>query len=174
MPEIISILCLLLGVGLLTLLSIIDLRTYLLPNIYVAPFAILGVIFHIVSNFYYLSIAQAFLGGLVGFLLLYAIRAGGNYYFKQESLGLGDVKLLAAGGLWLGVEGILFAMTLGAIAGLIHGVIYAVFLTVKTKKPFSLTRLTIPAGPGLALGIIIIGAWMYKGLVLSAFYNLIS
>lgn len=174
MPEIIPILCLLLGVGLLALLSIIDLRTYLLPNIYVAPFAFLAVIFHITSDFYYLSMTQMFLGGLFGFLLLYAIRAGGNYYFKQESLGLGDVKLMGAGGLWLGVEGILFAMTLGAMAGLLHGVIYAIYLSVKTKKPLSLSRLTIPAGPGLAVGIIIIGAWMYKGLVLSAFYNLAS
>ena len=172
MLEIILLLCLFAGASLLILLSIIDLRTYLLPNIYVGPFAILGVIFHAVSGFYYLDLSQVVLGGLTGFLVLYIIRAAGNHYYGQDSLGLGDVKLLGAGGLWLGVEGILFSMTLGALAGLIHGVLYATYLRIKKNKPFSLTRLTIPAGPGFTIGIIIVGVWMYKGLVLSTFYSL--
>lgn len=172
MPEIISIFLLLAGLGLLISLSIIDLKTFLLPNVLVAPFAILGFIFHIVLSFYYLSLTDVILGGITGFSILYVIRAGGNKYYGQDSLGLGDVKLLGAGGLWLGPQGVLFAMTLGAFAGLIHGLIYAVAKKIKTKEPFSIARLTIPAGPGFAVGIILVAGWMYKSLFISVFYDL--
>lgn len=172
--EILSIVILLAGLGLLIILSIIDLRTYLLPNVLVAPFALLGIAFHALNDFYYLDLWQVIIGGVVGYSVLWLIRLGGNKYYDQESLGLGDVKLLGAGGLWLGFEDVLFAMTVGAFAGLIHGVIYATYLTIKTKQPFSLTRLTIPAGPGFAIGIITVAGWMYKGLFISAFYTLFS
>lgn len=172
MLEIISLLCLLGGFGLLLFLSIIDLKTFLLPNIYVAPFAMLAPIFHFTTNFYYLDVQAILLGGAVGFLILYLIRAAGNKYYGQDSLGLGDVKLLGAGGLWLGYEGVLMAMTLGAFAGLIHGVLYATIIKLKTGAPFNIRRLVIPAGPGFAIGIVLVGGWMYKGHVMNVLYNL--
>lgn len=173
MLEILPILCLLMAVSLLILLSIIDLKTFLLPNIYVAPFAALGVIFHILTDFYYLSPQQMIVGGIAGFLILYLIRAAGNRYYGQDSLGLGDVKLLGASGLWLGLDGVLFAMTIGAMAGLLHGLLYALIVKFKDKKPFSLTRLTIPAGPGFAIGIVTVGAWMYHSFVMGVIYTLL-
>ncbi len=174
MLDILSLLCLLSGLSLLILLSIIDFKTFLLPNIYVAPFAIFGVAFHFLTNFYYLSLTDILIGGVAGYAILYAIRAAGNKYYGQDSLGLGDVKLLGAGGLWLGLEGVLFAMTLGAFAGLVHGLVYATIIAIKTKKPLNIKRLIIPAGPGFALGIILIAGWMYKGHVISTFYELFS
>lgn len=171
MIEVISILLIVGAVSLLVILSIIDLRTFLLPNILVAPFAVLGIGFHILNDFYYLDLWKVIIGGLTGYGILYLIRMGGNKYYGQDSLGLGDVKLLGAGGLWLGIEGVLFAMTLGAFAGLIHGLIYAIYLKIKTKGPFTLARLTIPAGPGFAIGIAAVAGWMYKGIFISAYYN---
>lgn len=173
MLEIIAILCLLVGLGLLILLSIIDIKTFLLPNIYVFPFAVLGLAFHFTTDFYYLGLKEVIVGGIAGYGIMYLIRAGGNKYYKQDSLGLGDVKLLGAGGLWLGFEGVLFAMTAGAFFGLLHGLGYALYLKLTTKEPFSLSRLTIPAGPGFAAGIIVIAGWMYKGFILEQFYTLI-
>lgn len=172
--EIIAVLCLASALGLLILLSVIDLKTFLLPNMYVAPFAVLGVVFHAVTDFAYLSVAEMLIGGAAGYALLYAIRFCGNKYYGQDSLGLGDVKLLGASGLWLGIEGVLFAMTLGALAGLLHGLIYATYLKLIKKQSFNIRRLTIPAGPGFALGIIIVAGWMYQGFVLTLFYDLIS
>ncbi len=173
MLEIISLLCLLGSVLLLLLLSIIDLKTFLLPNIYVAPFALLAPIFHLTTDFYYLDLHGILLGGATGFLILYLIRAAGNKYYGQDSLGLGDVKLLGAGGLWLGYEGVLIAMTVGAFAGLIHGIVYALVIKLKTGKPYNIRRLVIPAGPGFALGIILVGGWMFKGHVITALYDLL-
>jgi prepilin signal peptidase PulO-like enzyme (type II secretory pathway) len=174
MLEILSLLCLFAGLILLIILSIIDLRTFLLPNIYVFPFALLGIIFHLSTHFYYLDWQTMILGGMAGYGVLWLIRLAGNKYYGQESLGLGDVKLLGAAGLWLGVENVLFAMTLGAAAGLIHGIIYAIMLKLKTKEPFNMRRLMIPAGPGFAVGIVLVAGWMYKSHVMTIIYELLS
>lgn len=171
MLDLLSILCLLAGAGLLITLSIIDFRTYLLPNIYVAPFAVAGILFHIVTDFYYLSIAEIMIGGLAGYGILWTIRFFGNKYYGQDSLGLGDVKLLGAAGLWLGFEGVLFSMTAGAFAGLLHGLIYATYKKITTSDAFSLTRLMIPAGPGFAIGIALMAGWMYKNHFIGVFYD---
>ena len=162
MFNILALFFLISGFGLLILLSWIDLKTYLLPNKYVLPFAILGPAFHFFTYFYYLDVMQIILGGATGYAILYVIRAAGNHYYGQDSLGLGDVKLLGAGGLWLGVEGVLFAMTIGAFFGLLHGLVFAAYKKIKTKGPYTIARLTIPAGPGFALGIIVVVLWNYQ------------
>jgi prepilin signal peptidase PulO-like enzyme (type II secretory pathway) len=172
--ELAALLCIVIAVILLIILAYIDLKTYLLPNIFVAPFALLGIIFHIFTEFSYLTWEAVLIGGLGGYGLLWTIRFFGNKYYGQDSLGLGDVKLLGASGLWLGIEGVLFAMTLGAIAGLIHGLIYATHTKIKMQKPFNFRRLTIPAGPGFVIGILGVGGWIYKSFVLSIVYDLLS
>lgn len=169
--ETLSLLCLVSAVSLLILLSIIDLRTFLLPNVYVFPFALLGIAFHFCTKFYFLNITEIIVGGIGGYSILWIIRFFGNRYYGQDSLGLGDVKLLGAAGLWLGLNGVLFAMTLGAFAGLLHGLGAALHKKLTTDQPFSVARMTIPAGPGFAAGIILVAGWMYKGHVLGLFYD---
>lgn len=139
---------------LLIILTIIDCRVRLLPNKYVFPFGALGLVFHASLDFSILSTESLLMGACVGYALLYAIRHFGNMYYQQESLGLGDVKLMAAAGLWLGVENLMLALTIGASLSLLHGIVYAVV------KKVSLRRLEIPAGPGLIGGIIVMIAWM--------------
>lgn len=170
---ILSLLCIFTAIVLLIILAIIDFKTFLLPNIYVFPFAALGIVFHVATDFYYLTPIAMVIGGMAGYALLWTIRFFGNKYYGQDSLGLGDVKLLGASGLWLGFDGVLFAMTIGALAGLIHGLIYAAYKKLALKKPFSLTRLVIPAGPGFIVGILMVGGWMYQGFIIQSFYDLL-
>ena len=92
---------------------------------------------------------------------LMTIRFFGNMYYKQDTLGLGDVKLLAAAGLWLGVEGVVMAMTVGACAGLLHGIGFALVRAIKEKTKPDLHRLMIPAGPGFCVGIVIACIWKF-------------
>jgi len=161
------------GIFILIILSIIDLRTYLLPNVWVAPLALLGITFHFFDQFDTLSIEQVILGGICGYGTLFLVRAVGNWHYKQDSLGLGDVKLLGAGGLWLGAEGVFFAITAGAMAGLLHGILFALYIAHKTKEPINMRRLRIPAGPGFALGIAAVGIWQYHDLIVQSFQNLL-
>lgn len=151
------------GLIVLIVLSIIDLRVWLLPNKWVLTFAILGVLFQTSLMFAYpraaLTLIEMGIGALLGGGILYVIRICGNAYYKQDTLGLGDVKLLLAAGLWLGPEGVVFALTGGAFAGLVHGIVVAEVKAIREKSGINLKRLMIPAGPGFCIGIV--GAWLY-------------
>lgn len=150
-----------LALGLLVCLAVIDMRVRLLPNIYVFPFAACGIVFHLVAQFDIISLPDMLLGGAAGYGLLWIIRFAANRYYGQDSLGLGDVKLMGGGGLWLGLEGILFALTIGAFAGAAHGLIYALYTGLKNRTRPTLRRLMIPAGPGFIAGLLVIGAWRF-------------
>ena len=70
--------------------------------------------------------------------------------YGGEVLGLGDVKLLALIGIFLGLEGGLFALLIGSLTGSILGVIYLRF----TRQPAATYRLPfgsfLCAGAGIA------------------------
>lgn len=147
-----TILSLIAAFVLIAILFIIDLKHYLLPDKYVFPLGVLGVLFHLSLHFTLMPVDQMILGAVVGGGLLWVVRWGGTKYYKQEAMGLGDVKLLLAAGLWLGPEHVVTAIMMGAMAGLIHGIVVAGLLAMKTGK-FSIGRLIIPAGPGFIVGI---------------------
>lgn len=150
-----------LAVPLLILLTIIDLRHYLLPDRYVFPLAALGLLFHASLGFTLVGPEHALLGAVIGGGLLYIVRGLGTWYYKQEAMGLGDVKLLAAGGMWLGPAPVITAILVGAMAGLAHGVLVAISQKIKSGGPFSIRRLVIPAGPGFIAGLVLVFAYEF-------------
>lgn len=162
MLEIIAALCLIIALALLAALSYVDLKEHLLPNEMVLAFAICGFIFHLCTVFYYFEIIDIVLGAVIGGGMLYVIRGVANYWYNDDTLGLGDVKLLAAGGLWLGPENILIAAAVGAFAGFLHGLCVAIYTVGKAKVPMQLSRLAIPAGPGFAIGLIATAAYTFQ------------
>ncbi|HPQ51005.1 MAG: prepilin peptidase [Alphaproteobacteria bacterium] len=147
-------------------LSIIDFRTWILPDWLNLTLGLLGIAFHFSVDFIFMPPSGLIFGALTGAGILYVIRLGGNYYYKQDTLGLGDVKLLGAAGLWLGVEGVVMAMTVGAFAGLVHGILVAVIRGIREKSSPNLHRLMIPAGPGFCVGIACVGLWQYAEFVM--------
>ncbi|HEY0901733.1 MAG TPA: A24 family peptidase [Micavibrio sp.] len=162
MHEWIAIICLIGAAALLVALSVIDLRVRLLPNRLVFPFACLGIVFHIALEWAVLSPAQIILGGLLGLGILYAIRTVANYVYQQDTLGLGDVKLMGAAGLWLGPDGVMLALSLGAFAGLLHGLAVGLYSAYKNKTKPQFSHLQIPAGPGFAVGIVLAALWVFQ------------
>ena len=153
--------CVLGALGLLTLLTVIDLRVYLLPDKYVFPFGLLGIAFHASTGFRLLPPEGLVMGAVVGAGILLIVRYFGNMYYKQESMGLGDVKLLGAAGLWLGAGDVTVALTLGALAGLLHGIGIAAARRINTGTPFNMSRLVLPAGPGFIVGIVVVMAYAF-------------
>lgn len=151
-----SILILGAALALLAVLAVVDFRSRLLPNIYVAPFAILGVCFHALLDFTLIDPISMGLGALGGGGMLWLVRWGANAYYRTDTLGLGDVKLMAAGGIWLGLEHIFLAITIGAFFGVIHGIIVAWH-----TKSWDLRTLSIPAGPGFILGLLCVGGFKF-------------
>ena len=157
------ILLILLGIFgcILVTLSIIDLRTWLLPDSWNLSLAITGIIFHLVAGYEIFPPHELIFGAILGAGLLYVIRLAGNAYYTQESLGLGDVKLLGAAGLWLGIEGTIIAIVLGAACGVVHGLILAGIIAYKEKTRYSLKRLMLPAGPGFCAGIALAAIYLF-------------
>ncbi len=153
----IALACLAGAALLLVALSVVDLKVRLLPNEMVAGFATLGLVFHITTLARFLPVPEIIAGGLTGFLVLYAVRFVANKIYQQDALGLGDVKLTGAAGLWLGPESVMMALSLGALAAMVHGLAYALFMAAKTRQKPDFARLQIPAGPGFAIGIALTG-----------------
>lgn len=155
MFEIIALLTVIGGFATLCILSAIDLREKLLPNEYVMSLAILGALFHLSTAFHFLSLQDMALGAVIGGGFLYLTREIANRLYKDDTLGLGDVKLMGAAGIWLGPYYILLALTAGGIAGLLHGLALAFSEKLKTGAMPSFNKLSLPAGPGFAAGIVI-------------------
>ena len=162
MLEIIALLSLIGALIVLSLLAIIDLKTYLLPNKLVFTFFCLGILFHLCTDFNNASPIDMALGALIGSGSLYSIRVIANRIYKTDTLGLGDVKLMGAAGVWLGPYFILMALTAGALAGIIHGLALAILIWLKTKSWPNFNHLSLPAGPGFAAGILIASCIMLK------------
>ncbi len=151
--------------GVLAALSIIDLRTLLLPNKLVAAFAALGIAFHLSLYGLELNWLSMGLGALMGGGLLLLIRTVGNYFYQDDSLGLGDVKLMAAAGLWLGDDVILVALVFGAFAGVLHGLSLMAHAKITAQKTQILKDFSLPAGPGFIIGIVIAGFFKFKDVI---------
>lgn len=158
--DILAFICL--GVALLALVWMgwIDLRLWILPNELVALFALTALPFHFAMDWAYGGWLYFTLGAVAGGGILWVIRLIGNKIYGFETMGLGDIKLLAAAGLWLGPEVILMALAVGAFAGVVHAIILALI----TWRPLS--RMMLPAGPGFIAGILIIGIYTYKDILI--------
>jgi leader peptidase (prepilin peptidase) / N-methyltransferase len=91
---------------------------------------------------------RAIAGYAVGFGALYLVRIAGQKIYGQEAMGMGDVKFLGLVGAWLGAEGAVRALFLGAIAGGLVSIPLLVLRRVGRKS-------YIPFGPFLALGAFI-------------------
>lgn len=86
------------------------------------------------------------LSGIISFGVMFLIKLFGDFIFKAESMGGGDIKLLFFLGFILGWPQALFSIFLGSIIGL---PISLIVLKIKNTN-------IIPFGPFLALGAIII------------------
>lgn len=151
-------------IGIITTLSwaaLIDLKTRILPNELMATFLFFGCLFHLTAHFQTLGYVDMLIGGLSALGVLLLIRTAANMYYKQDAFGLGDVKLLTAAGVFLGLENFVFAVTLGSFLGLLHGLCLAYNTKQQSGKWPALSSLTMPAGPGFVGGILIVGSLAY-------------
>ena len=71
-----------------------------------------------------LSFAEAAFGAFVPSITLWLLGWAFEKLRHKEGLGFGDVKMIAAVGAFLGIEGALLTVILGSIAGSVIGLIY--------------------------------------------------
>lgn len=101
----------------LLLLSVIDIKTYSLPDVITLPLLWIGLLFNIDAHL--VPIESAIYGAISGYLFLWFLYCLCRYTFKKEGIGYGDLKLTAAIGAWLGVEMIPILMLMASLSGLL-------------------------------------------------------
>lgn len=102
--------------GLLTA-SFIDLETFLLPDVITLGGTLVGLIAALVLPG--LDWRNAASGATLGFAIPFSLYFIWSRFLKREGMGLGDAKLLAMVGAFLGPPAVLFALSAGALQGLV-------------------------------------------------------
>jgi len=106
-------------VAALVALAYIDLDTWLLPHQITWPLLVVGLVSPLWNR--ELTWAQSLIGAAAGFALFAAIALIGEKLLKRETMGWGDVWLLAAIAGWLGWPALLPVVLLSAVQGAIVG-----------------------------------------------------
>ena len=105
------------------------------------------------------SLMQSAIGAAVGWGSLWSVAILGEFIFKKEAMGFGDVKLMGAIGAFFGWQAVLFTIIISSFLGSIVGV--TLILTGKKEM-----QSRIPFGPYISLAALL---WIYWG---QAWWNL--
>ena len=128
-------------------MSVADFRRRIIPDAYLFPLFLMGLVTVTFFPHWFCGIQNAVIGATLG----YVLGAGIGYVFDwigrkknadaEVPIGMGDIKLLAVGGLWLGTNGLAIALIAACILGGIWG-------TVKHQR-------FIPFAPFFVIGAIL-------------------
>ena len=89
-------------------IAMTDARAYIIPDEFSLGGLALGILFALAAGKQALGVAL--LGGAVGFGLLWLVAIAGEWMFKQEAMGGGDIKMMAMVGAFLGWQGTLLTI----------------------------------------------------------------
>lgn len=123
----------------------IDLDHHIIPNSITIPGTLLGLLLALLVPQLGVGFRDAVLGVAVVGGILWALSAGYEWLRGQIGLGMGDVKLMAMLGAFLGLHGAMSALLVGSLFGLVYGGIM-----IAAKGTGRDTH--IPYGPALAVG----------------------
>lgn len=138
--------------GMLAAGSVIDILQRRLPDWLTLLLAVSGLIYTAVGSL--TEAAGHLLGAIVGFFALFLVSKAHLHFRRQHGLGLGDAKLLAAAGAWLGPIYLAPVVLIASVLAL--GYVQVVRLT---GKPVG-WQTTLPFGPFLAVGFL--ACWCAK------------
>ena len=124
------------------LISIADFRRRIIPDAYLFPLMLIGLILIVFFGFP-IGIRDGVIGATFGYAMSAVIGFAFDYFIRRRvpdtmpPIGMGDIKLIGVGGLWLGTTGLSFALIVACLTG-------AIWARVKHQKfipfaPFFLT-----------------------------------
>ncbi len=140
-------------------LAYIDLDTWLLPHQMTWPLLALGLASPLWNRA--LPFAESGIGAAAGFAVFAAVALLGEKVLRRETMGWGDVWLLAAIGAWLGWPALLPVVLLSAVQGAVVGSLMLALRRAPDPAPpppaessdedWVPPRHAVPYGPFLAL-----------------------
>lgn len=123
-------------------LTMIDFDHQLLPDNITLPMLWLGLLLSTVDIGLGVSPADAVIGAVAGYLVLWTVYQGFKLITGKEGMGYGDFKLLAVLGAWMGWQSLLLIVILSSLVGAVVGTFLLIFLGRDKNIP-------IPFGPYL-------------------------
>lgn len=132
----------------LVIVSFIDLSHKIIPNVISLPGILVGLAATPFFRLNGLSWKDSLIGMVVGGGSLYLISLIFRWLRGKEGMGLGDVKLLAMIGAWMGYLALPYIVLISSLTGTLIGG----GSLLLTRKKFSET---IPYGPFLVLGTLV-------------------
>lgn len=132
-------------ISMLIIIVLSDYHYYIIPD---GVLLVFGGLLAIEIFFIYglKTILFALLDGVISFVLMFLLKKFGDFIFKKESMGGGDIKLMFVFGMVLGWKMAVISILIGSFVGLPISLII-----LKTKKTH-----VIPFGPFLSTGALII------------------
>ncbi|HOO77737.1 MAG TPA: prepilin peptidase [bacterium] len=131
-------------------LSVIDIGHQIIPDRITLPLGLVGLGFVLFLAWLGSEplpdvILRSLLGAAAGGGVLWLLGTLGKALLRKEAMGMGDVKLMAAAGIWLGWEMALFSIFLGAVAAAVAGLVL-IALGRRGRQD------RLPFGPFLSIG----------------------
>jgi len=96
-------------------IAITDARAYIIPDEFSLGGLGVGLLFALAAG--WPALWGALLGAAVGFAFLWIVAVVGGRIFKQDAMGGGDIKMMAMIGAFVGWQGMLLTVFLGAFLG---------------------------------------------------------
>ena len=140
------------------LLAWIDLRRGIIPNWVNLAIAVIGLARAAILDGWTAALGAGCEGVVIGAIVLLLRRL----YFKFRKfhgLGLGDVKLLAASGIWIGVAGVPVQLLVASLTALAAAGVLQLAGRTMTRQT------SLPFGPFLALGLLLALALLQQGWI---------
>ncbi len=134
---------------LLTIIYISDFKYYIIPDNPLIVFSVIVLILKFVF-FGFQTFIISVLSGAIIFLFMYFVKIVGNFLFKRESLGDGDIKLAMFFGFVMGIRLAIVSLIIGSFLAFPIAIYYS--LTGKDKE--------IPFGPYLITGLYFVFLFM--------------
>ena len=110
-------------------ISVADWRRRIIPDAYLFPLLLIGLI--IIAFFpWFTGIGDAVIAAVCGYALaaiigyLFDITKTKNHKHSVVApIGMGDIKLISVGGIWLGTFGLALALVIACVSGMVWGYI---------------------------------------------------
>ena len=135
----------------LVILMAFDVVAFILPNALTVSLGASGLLLAMGKGFG--QFQESALGLVAGGTSLLVVSLLYKHFRGREGLGFGDVKLFAAAGAWVKLDGLPSVLLIGSLLGLL----YALFVLRRTLTDAALQK--VPLGAGLCVGFWL--TWIY-------------
>lgn len=106
-------------------ISTADLQRRIIPDVYLFPLLLIGLLLITFFPFFPTKLPDAVIGATFGYILTSALGIIYDHRLRKQGktnttpIGMGDIKLISIGGLWLGTTGLSIALIIACIGGAI-------------------------------------------------------